>query len=97
MTNRRKVEIEGMWCRVHDMKYNDSKHYKKKCIWCNKEFEPEEEISLLINNCSLFPNCLIHRKCVDILGGDENTIEILHENYMDHLQLMQEAKEKWPI
>lgn len=86
---------DGDWCAIREMKYCKPQH-KQLCINCGKVLKEGDAIALLINNYTIFPNCIIHIKCMDKFNTREDCISILKDRYEDSKQMMKEARELWP-
>ncbi len=85
---RQVVEVNGVKTNVRKMTYKKVGNEDNRiCPLCRKKIEDKDKIYLLINNYKLFPNIIIHDKCVLDKGtifGDldwKNTIKKLKEDY----------------
>jgi len=58
-----KVEVDGITTNIRKFTYKKGVNI---CPLCRKQIESGDETYLLINNYKLFPNVVIHTKCVDL-------------------------------
>jgi len=75
-----RIEIDNGWCALEEMVL-DKKNQIKKCVHCKKNLKIGETIVLLINNYTIFPNCIIHKDCLEELGGPEECIKALKDRF----------------
>lgn len=77
---------DGKWCSVRPMTWSLAPGINDNvCPMCVQAIEQGQEVFLLINNHTLFPNRFIHQACQ--LGSIEFTI--------DWLRLMWEKAQKY--
>jgi hypothetical protein len=85
-----KVKVDNIITWIQELIYKDtgSQYNKQICPLCKEEFKDGEKIYLLINNYELFPNILIHSKCVtttETLFEDpdwKSTVKKVKEDYL---------------
>lgn len=93
-----KVEVDGVQChmRVFGSEFIQARKrlgHSDICPLCRRQFGPEDEIYLILNNFKLFPNAMCHTGCVDGPGKEE-AIRLLDAAYSDAKRAMAEAKER---
>ena len=83
-----KIEGEDNFCFFQLMNYTNHAHklrmigtYGKPsiCHICKKEIEPECQIYLVCNNYLWFPNCLVHKDCIDEMSFEEVFIFLIKD------------------
>lgn len=92
----------GILCHFRLINYSDSWAKIRRndyCPVCNKKIIKGENFYLTINNSNLFPNCLIHAKCIsqtDKVGlkfmNFAGIIEAVYNNYVQCLEARKEYK-----
>jgi len=88
-----RVEVDGQWCAVKEMEYKVSG--KRMCVYCRKMFEFGDKVVLMINNWKIFPNRMVHKRCMDELGGAEACVRELKLRYHTAEELRKEAERLW--
>lgn len=61
------IEITPSWAKIRR---------KDRCPLCTKKIATGEMAYIMINNCKLFPNTIVHKTCVDELGMEEGVKHI---------------------
>jgi len=78
--NKIKIEIGDRFCFFQLMNYTAHSHKLRMigrdgkpdiCHICKKIVEPECQIYLVCNNYLWFPNCVVHKSCIDGKSFDE--------------------------
>jgi hypothetical protein len=87
------INADGDWCAVKEMEYKISAN--RVCRYCRATFGIGDKIVLLINNWKIFPNSMVHRKCVDKMGGMEACVRELKARYTTATELRKEAEKLW--
>ena len=62
-----RVRIDGILCHYRLRKYNENwaeKSWTDHCPLCNSKLLLNDDFYLVINNSSMFPNSLVHARCV---------------------------------
>jgi len=91
-----KIELDDMWCAIKHMKYSIRSPRKQTCIDCRKVLKGDEDIIMLINNYIFFPNCLIHKSCIENMGGINTGLKTLKLRFEESKKLSKQAEKLWP-
>ena len=91
----RLIEYTLEWAKVRKTDY---------CPVCNKKLKVGNEFYLTINNCKLFPNCLVHADCiskVDSVGlkwmDFSRITELLFEHYRQSIDLRKDYDVRYRV
>ncbi len=84
------------WCAVRTMNYPKTSMKKQRCIECGEVFIAEDEVVMFVNNYTIFPNCMMHKSCMDNFKDEKDCIEILKWRYENAKRLRKEADQLWP-
>ena len=79
-------------CHYGHRKYSEIWQNKRApvyCPICNEKLEINDEMYFVVNNTKLFPNCLVHAKCIIANSSVEGLVwlnfnkatEYMHQNY----------------
>ena len=74
---------------IYSKSWVEIRKAKDYCPVCNMRLEKDDEFYLTINNSRLFPNCLIHYKCIAqkdstglIFMNFNRVTEVVYNNYV---------------
>ena len=78
----------GTWCSVHPVNWAPRSSYRRYdfCALCRQELIDENKVLLLINNCQLFTNSIVHQSCADEFPTLWLMIEALAEKFKQFKQ-----------